>query len=127
MFALVNVILPISDVAPAEAIRASLEPFRRGGRGDVPDAWLSFHDEAEHIRAMHGTAFPFTNLDGSGMRIEGGDHHHLRLGATRRAMMLHGPRRQPRARLSECSRSAHDRGHQVLRVSSGGRWRYAAN
>lgn len=54
MFGIVHVLLPIGDRSPVEAIRASLTPFERGGRGDVPDEWLTFHDETEHARAARG-------------------------------------------------------------------------
>ena len=47
MFALAYVILPFSATLPADAIRASLAPFQRGQRGDLPESWLSFEDETE--------------------------------------------------------------------------------
>ena len=37
MFSPVHVILPFSDIPPAEAIRASLAPYRRGGKGATWD------------------------------------------------------------------------------------------
>jgi hypothetical protein len=72
MFALADVILPFSDVPPADAIRASLAPFQRKQRGDVPDDWLSFHDETEFLRANLEARLTFTLQDGGSMRIEGG-------------------------------------------------------
>ncbi len=72
MFALAYVILPFSDVPPPDAIRASLAPFQRGRRGDVPDDWLSFHDEMEFLRADHEARLTFTLQDEGSMRIEGG-------------------------------------------------------
>ena len=64
MFASVHVVLPVPDLAPAEAIRAAPAPFRRGGKGDVPGAWLAFHDETADIRAVHPTAFVVTRDEG---------------------------------------------------------------
>jgi hypothetical protein len=49
MFALAYVILPFSGTLPADAIRASLAPFQRGQRGDLPEGCLSFHDETEAL------------------------------------------------------------------------------
>ena len=71
MFAPAYVILPFSDSSPAEALRRSLAPFERGGRGDVSDERLAFHDETEHVRALHQGEFRFT-LEGRGsVRIAG--------------------------------------------------------
>jgi hypothetical protein len=61
MFGIVHVLLPVSDRSPAEAIRASLAPFQRGGRGDLPDGCLTFHDETEHVRALHTASRVFTD------------------------------------------------------------------
>ncbi len=93
MFSIVHVLLPFSDESPAEAIRASLAPFERGGRGDVPDEWLAFDDETEHVRALHAGHWVFTDLGGNGLRIEGGDHWHLDLMAVRAEMTRRGLRR----------------------------------
>ena len=79
MFSIVHVLLPVSGRSPAEAIRASLAPFERGGRGDVPEDWLSFDDETEHVRALHTTSWVFTDEGTGGMRIEGGEPWHLNL------------------------------------------------
>ena len=57
MFSLVYVILPFSKQSPAEAIRASLARYQRGGRGDVPEEWLTFDDDTEHVRTLHETEF----------------------------------------------------------------------
>ena len=81
MFASVYVILPLSDLAPAEAIRASLAPFQRGSKGDVPDEWLAFHDETAEVRAVHLTEFVFTREEGRGTLIKGEPHWHLDIGA----------------------------------------------
>ena len=72
MFSLAYVLLPVSDIPPAEAIRAALARFKRGGRGDVPDDWLAFHDETGEVRGEHGALFHFTETDGGGLQIEGG-------------------------------------------------------
>jgi len=72
MFSLAYAILPFSDTTPAEAITASLAPFQRGGRGDLPESWLSFHDETEYLRKDYEARFTFTLEEGRGMRIEGG-------------------------------------------------------
>ncbi|MCJ2021868.1 hypothetical protein MKK84_31415 [Methylobacterium sp. E-065] len=93
MFSLVHVILPVSELAPAEAIRASLAPFQRGGKGDVPDEWLAFHDETDEVRALHRTAFTFTREEGRGTRIEGEPYGHLDVGAINAEMARRGLRR----------------------------------
>lgn len=67
------VILPFSDTAPADAIRASLAPFQRGGRGDLPDAWLAFKDETEGCRRAHEARFVLTERATGGMEIDGDD------------------------------------------------------
>ena len=73
MFGLARVILPFNGADPAEAIRRSLARFQRGGSGDVPDAWLAFVDEAEHLRAAHEARLTFTLVDKGGLQIEGHD------------------------------------------------------
>lgn len=93
MFGIVHVLLPFSDRSPAEAIRASLAPFERGGRGDVPDEWLAFQDDTEHVRALHTASWVFTDQDGGGFRIEGGAHWHLDFRAIRDEMARRGLRR----------------------------------
>ena len=93
MFGIVHVLLPVSDRSPAEAIRASLAPFERGGRGDVPDEWLTFHDEAEHVRALHAASWVFTDQGRGGLRIEGGEHWNLDFRAIRAEMARRGLRR----------------------------------
>jgi hypothetical protein len=85
MFSIVHVILPISDQPPVEAIRASLAPFQRGGRGDLPDEWLTFHDETQVVRDLYEAKLTFTD-DGQGLRIEGADPYYLDTDAVRREM-----------------------------------------
>ena len=92
MFSIVHVILPFSELSPAEAIRDSLAPFARGGRGDVPDEWLAFDDKTEHVRAMHTARWIFTDQDKGGLRIEGGEHWHLDFRAIRAEMASRGLR-----------------------------------
>lgn len=75
MFSLAYVILPFVETSPADAIRASLARFERGGRGDVPDAWLRFHDETAHIEDLYRARLVFTKSQG--LRIEGGDSLYL--------------------------------------------------
>jgi len=75
MFGLAYVLLPVTDTPPAEAIAASLSRFRRGGRGDVPDDWLRFHDETAHIRQMHEARYTFTRNEG--LRVSGGESWYL--------------------------------------------------
>nr|WP_294543094.1 hypothetical protein [uncultured Rhodopila sp.] len=78
MFSLAYVLLPVSDIPSAEAIRASLAPFQRGGRGDLPQTWLAFDDETDALRQAHAADFTFVALETGGMRIEGGaDTFHL--------------------------------------------------
>lgn len=93
MFGIVHVLLPISDRSPAEAIRASLVPFQRGGRGDLPEEWLTFHDETEHTRALHGARWVFTEEGEGGLRVEGGDSWYLDFRAIRAEMARCGLRR----------------------------------
>jgi hypothetical protein len=93
MFSVVYVILPLSDRPPAEAIRASLAPFQRGRRGDLPDDRLAFHDETDHVRRLHETAFVFTDQGSGGLLVEGGDTWHLRIQAIRAEMARSGTRR----------------------------------
>jgi len=73
VFSIAYVILPLSGTAPAEAIRTSLAPFQRGGRGDVPDDWLAFDDETAALRQAHEASFTFTDKGAGGLGIEG-DH-----------------------------------------------------
>lgn len=93
MFSVVYVILPFSAQPPAEAIRASLAPFGRGTRGDLPDDRLAFHDETDHVRRLHETPFVFTDQGSGGLLVEGGDTWHLRTGAVRAGMARSGTRR----------------------------------
>jgi hypothetical protein len=69
MFALAYVILPFSDTSPADAIRASLAPFQRGQRGDLPESWLSFHDETEALRQDYEAQLTITT-QGNGGGVE---------------------------------------------------------
>lgn len=71
MFSIAYVLLPFADVAPGEAIRTSLAPYQRGGRGDLPDNWLTFHDETAALRDAHRTQFTFTEKATGGLQIEG--------------------------------------------------------
>ena len=71
MFSLAYVMLPFSDVLPADAIRASLGRFQRGMRGDVPDDWLAFDDETETLRQAHETRWTFTDKGKYRLGIEG--------------------------------------------------------
>jgi hypothetical protein len=71
MFSLAYAILPFADAAPAESIRASLAPFQRGQRGDVPDDWLTFHDQTEALRRAHETRFTLTTTPEYGLQITG--------------------------------------------------------
>jgi hypothetical protein len=72
MFSIAYVILPFADVAPADAIRASLAPFQRGGPGDIPDDWLTFQDETNAFWHAYETWFTFTDNGRQGLQIEGG-------------------------------------------------------
>ncbi|HEY1931189.1 MAG TPA: hypothetical protein VGG99_04190 [Acetobacteraceae bacterium] len=71
MFSLAYVILPFSDTPPADAIRASLARFQRGGRGDLPEGWLTFRDETEEFRGVHEAHHIFTEHDTGGLGIKG--------------------------------------------------------
>ena len=77
MFSLAYVILPFSDTLPADAIRASLAPFQRVQRGDLPENWLSFHDETEALLEDYEARLAITTLGNGGMRIEGGPTWYL--------------------------------------------------
>src|ERR1700678_1989843 len=73
MFALPCVILPFSATLPADAIRASLAPFQRGQRGDLPESWLSFGDETEAFLEDYEAQLTITMLgDGGTMLGDGG-------------------------------------------------------
>jgi hypothetical protein len=73
MFSVAYVILPFADIAPADAIRASLAPFQRAGPGDMPQDQLSFDDETDDLRRAHQARFTFTDLgERRGLRTEGG-------------------------------------------------------
>ncbi len=72
MFALAYVILPFSDTLPVDVIRAPLAPFQRGQRGDLPEGWLSFHDETDALMEDHDARLTITTHCTGGMRIEGG-------------------------------------------------------
>lgn len=72
MFALAYVILPFSDALPGDAIRTSLAPFQRGQQGDLPEGWLSFHDETEALLEDYEAQLTITTQGNGGMRIEGG-------------------------------------------------------
>jgi hypothetical protein len=75
MFGLAYVILPFSEVPPAEAIAASLARFQRGRRGDVPDDWLRFHDDTADLRAMYEATYTFKRK--GGLSIAGGESWYL--------------------------------------------------
>ena len=72
MFALAYVVLPFSDTLPAAAIQASLAPFQRGQRGDLPESWLSFNDETEALLEDYEAQLTITAQGNGGMQIEGG-------------------------------------------------------
>ena len=97
MFSIAYVLLPPSATAPAEAIRTSLAPFQRGGRGDLPDDWLTFHDETAALRQAHEASFTFTDKDGGGLQIEGGHQTswYLDTGKVRDEMRRRGVQRWP--------------------------------
>lgn len=71
MFSLAYVMLPFSDTPPAQAIAASLARFQRGGRGDVPEDWVRFHDTTAEVRALHEATFAYTR--DRGLHVEGAD------------------------------------------------------
>ena len=72
MFALAYVIQPFSDTPPADAIRASLAPFQRGQRGDLPESWLSFDDETEALLELYEAQLTITTQGNGGTQIAGG-------------------------------------------------------
>ena len=67
MFSIAYVILPLAGTDPAEAIRTSLAPFHPGSRGDVPEGWLTFHDETAALRQAHEARFTFTDKGTRGL------------------------------------------------------------
>jgi len=71
MFSVAYVILPFSEIPPAEAIRASLAPFQRGMRGDLPETMLAFEDETDYVRRIYQETFTFTEQEKGGMQIQG--------------------------------------------------------
>ena len=72
MFSVAYVVLPISDTPPAEAIRASLARFERGGRGDLPESWLAFDDETDSLRSIHEATLTFTDAGRHGLAVDRG-------------------------------------------------------
>ncbi|KAB0676301.1 hypothetical protein F6X38_21600 [Aureimonas leprariae] len=72
MFSVAYVLLPMSDTPPAAAIRASLSPFERGGRDELPESLLAFEDKTETLRVLHEAALTFAVTGRGGLRIEGG-------------------------------------------------------
>lgn len=94
MFSLAYVILPVSDLPPAEAIRASLAAFQRGTRGTLPESSLAFHDETDALREAHEAHLVFSEKGTGGMQIEGhGDILHLDTQKVRNEMNRLGLRR----------------------------------
>ena len=73
MFSLAYVILPFAECPPAEAIQTSLAPFRRAGRGEMPDELLAFDDETASLRRAHEALLTFTDDGKHGLTIQGGD------------------------------------------------------
>lgn len=59
----------------------------------MPDEWLTFHDETEHVRALHNANWVFTDHGRGGLRIEGGEHWHLDFRAIRAEMVSRGLQR----------------------------------
>ncbi len=70
VFSLAYVILPFAERAPADAIRESLAPLRRAGRGDMPDDRLAFDDETSYLREAREAPFAFTGT-GDGLQVKG--------------------------------------------------------
>jgi hypothetical protein len=66
----------------------------------VPDARLTFHDETEHVRALHTASWTFTDQGRDGLRIEGSEHWQLDIRAIKAEMAQRGLRRWT-VRLSE--------------------------
>lgn len=75
MFSLAYVILPFTGTPPAEAIAASLARFQRGRRGDVPDQWLTFHDQTAEVHSIHEATL--TLIKGQGLQTKGHDSWYL--------------------------------------------------
>jgi len=92
VFSVVYVILPIAKHSPAEAIRASLAPFQRGTRRDLPDGCLAFHDETDDVDRLHQAEFVFIEETSGGVRVQGGDAWHLNIEAVRAEMRSRGAR-----------------------------------
>jgi hypothetical protein len=88
MFGLAYVILPFSDQPPGKAITRSLARFERGRRGQLPDEWLSFHDDTADLRQVYEATYTFTLA--RGLRISGGDSWYLSTGAVIQAMEERG-------------------------------------
>jgi hypothetical protein len=72
VFSIAYVLLPVSDTPPAEAIRASLARFQRGRLGDLPESWLTFHDETEDLQCAHQALIAVTEQGSRGLRIDEG-------------------------------------------------------
>ena len=76
MFSVACVILPFSDLLPADAIRESLARFERGARGDVPESWLGFDDETDGLRRAYEAQLVCVRHEKGGLRIKGGSEAH---------------------------------------------------
>ena len=78
MFSIAYVILPFSDVAPADAIRATLARFQRGSLGELPEAWLAFDDRTEVLRGLHEAPLSLADNDNDGpIKGHANPRHHL--------------------------------------------------
>jgi hypothetical protein len=84
MFGLAYVLLPFSGQLPAEAITQSMARFQMGRRGNIPDEWLSFHDDTAELRKTYENTYNFT-LNG-GLHTAGGDSWYLNTDAVIAAM-----------------------------------------
>ena len=71
MFAVAYVILPFSDIPPAETIGTSLARFQRGQRGELPEKWLAFDDETEALRRVYEAHLTFIEKGTGGLQIKG--------------------------------------------------------
>jgi len=95
MFSVAYVILQIGDIAPVDAIRASLAPFQSRGRRGASDNGFIFDDNTEELRQAYEAQFTFSDRGGGELAIEGDfeasgllDHERVREEMRRRGRQI---------------------------------------
>ena len=71
VFSYVYVILPVTAVPPAEAIRTSLAPFQRGTEKELGRDMVAFRDETNVVEDLYAAELEFSRSEGGGLQILG--------------------------------------------------------